>query len=433
MAPGEGRALAAQLPAALAARPNVVAVRVPRRQVDAGPLAVASAGRDGAGCAASRSLPGGHGSSRSTTNRTGTRRRSGDPIGRPLRGDGRAGPTSGARSERWRAEKRRGRAPPRKHYPTWVGFAGTLWPIPRFSTAPRTVSAGQATKTSGQARAATELRSTRITWAGAHVIPESTLEVYPTIRWGLKWRTLATPATPAQTPPQLVRSRAMPPPRSPPEALRSTVAPRPFWKGLTSPSGPSTRLGIVGPNGVGKTTLLRILAGSRSARRRTSHACPPERRPSATLPKSARRSRLRRSPATWRGEPASPRRRLPSSGPRRRWPEREPGADEDYGAALERYLALGGPDLDARAGAVLRRPRPRAGPARPRDVPALRGPAARAALAALLLVALRHRAAGRAHQRPRLRRSRPARGVPRAAAGAGWSSCRTTARSSSAS
>ena len=89
------------------------------------------------------------------------------------------------------------------------------------------------------------------------------------------------------------------------------------------------------------------------------------------------------------------------------------GADEAYAAALERYLALGGPDLEARAGAVC---------AELDLPPALLGlamsqlsggQAARASLAALLLSAVRHRAPRRAHQRPRLRRPRSARGIPR--------------------
>ena len=63
----------------------------------------------------------------------------------------------------------------------------------------------------------------------------------------------------------------------------------------------------------------------------------------------------------------------------------EPGADARYGAALERYLALGGPDLQARAGTVC------ADLGLPASLLALGmsqlsgGQAARAALAALLL------------------------------------------------
>src|SRR3954462_9610788 len=39
--------------------------------------------------------------------------------------------------------------------------------------------------------------------------------------------------------------------------------------------GPRTRLGVVGPNGVGKTTLLRLLAGVEHPDRGTITATPP--------------------------------------------------------------------------------------------------------------------------------------------------------------
>jgi ATPase subunit of ABC transporter with duplicated ATPase domains len=153
---------------------------------------------------------------------------------------------------------------------------------------------------------------------------------------------------------------------------------------VTVTIGPRARLGIVGPNGVGKSTLLRILAGVEAPDAGRVVAAPPtltvgylpqepDARPGETLFEALGRrtgvaaadAELQRS-AEALGEAA-------------------PGADDRYAAALDRWLALGGADFAARAGAVcddLGLPVDRLEV----EVAALSGgQAARAALAAVLL------------------------------------------------
>ena len=177
------------------------------------------------------------------------------------------------------------------------------------------------------------------------------------------------------------------------------------------------RVGIVGPNGMGKSTLLRILAGARAARRGRGRAAPRPRSPSGYLPQEpdarpgetllgylARRTgvagRDRRArpaaPPRWPRTPTSvdglQRRARPVPGPRRRRPRRP-----------------------RRRGVRRRSASPAATAARRRPGRATLsgGEAARAALAAILLSPRRRAAARRADQQPRLRRPRPARAVRR--------------------
>jgi ATPase subunit of ABC transporter with duplicated ATPase domains len=115
---------------------------------------------------------------------------------------------------------------------------------------------------------------------------------------------------------------------------------------------PGHRIGIVGPNGVGKTTLLRVLAGELQPERGTVRLAPP----SATvghLPQEPDR----RPDETGHGFLAR------RTGVQTATTELEaatlalttdaPGRDERYATALDRWLSLGGADLDARVGQVL--------------------------------------------------------------------------------
>jgi ATPase subunit of ABC transporter with duplicated ATPase domains len=133
---------------------------------------------------------------------------------------------------------------------------------------------------------------------------------------------------------------------------------------VTLTIGPRARIGLVGPNGVGKSTLLRIAAGADAPDRGVVTRAPAsvtvgyleqERRVelgASILDSLGRRAGVRgaereledAASALSRGEPA----------------------EDRYSAALDRYLSLGGGDFDARAGSVcaelgltldLRRPR----------------------------------------------------------------------------
>ena len=144
-----------------------------------------------------------------------------------------------------------------------------------------------------------------------------------------------------------------------------------------------TRLGIVGPNGIGKSTLLRILAGLEAP-----DGGRVERSPAGTtvgwLPQEpdARAGETLRAYLARRTGVAAANDALDAA-------TAAMGADADsieaYTVALEHFLAIGGDDLDARTGAVLAQ----VGlPADRTDIEVGHlsgGQAARAALAAILL------------------------------------------------
>ena len=125
-----------------------------------------------------------------------------------------------------------------------------------------------------------------------------------------------------------------------------------------------SRIALIGPNGSGKSTLLRILAGPRAARRRDGPRARHRR-----LPAAARDRRRRR-----RARPCAPRSSSASASPpphaargraRARLAAGDLDALEPHAAALDRWLALGGDDAEARLGRGRRRARPRRRPARP--------------------------------------------------------------------
>jgi ATPase subunit of ABC transporter with duplicated ATPase domains len=145
---------------------------------------------------------------------------------------------------------------------------------------------------------------------------------------------------------------------------------------------PERRLGVVGPNGVGKSTLLRLLAGLDRPDAGTVTRTPPtltvgylpqepERRPGETLLGS-----LARRTGVAAGE-----RELEDAASA--LAEGNDAADR-YSLALDRFIALGGGDFEARAGAVVAE----LGLLVPLDRPTTAlsgGEAARIALAAILL------------------------------------------------
>jgi ATPase subunit of ABC transporter with duplicated ATPase domains len=157
---------------------------------------------------------------------------------------------------------------------------------------------------------------------------------------------------------------------------------RVLFSGLDLVLAPGDVVGLVGANGAGKSTLLRILAGEVPEKGTVSVSPPtatvghlpqePDRRPGETVAEFvARRTGVTQAHAAMEAAAEAL-----GSGVR--------GADDAYATALDRWLSLGGADLDERAAAVAAD----VGLAVALDTPMTAlsgGQAARAGLAALLL------------------------------------------------
>ena len=139
-----------------------------------------------------------------------------------------------------------------------------------------------------------------------------------------------------------------------------------LFSGLDLVLAPGDVVGLVGANGAGKSTLLRMLAGEQAPDDGDGHGQPAGRRRSATCRRSPSAARARRSPGSSPGAPASPTPQAAMDAAAEALGEGRPGADDAYAAALDRWLALGGADLDERAGEAARRRRPGRRPRRPR-------------------------------------------------------------------
>ncbi len=168
---------------------------------------------------------------------------------------------------------------------------------------------------------------------------------------------------------------------------------------LTVASG--DRIGLLGPNGVGKSTLLRLLAGLEPVQSGAIRRSPPELAP-GLLPQEldVRAGETLRGYLERRTGVADAARRMDALAARL---AELPELSGEYTEALEAFLARGGDDLEARAAAVC----DELGLGRARlDLPLAAlsgGEGARARLAALLLSAVRRAAARRADQRSRRR------------------------------
>ncbi|MBW8486679.1 ABC-F family ATP-binding cassette domain-containing protein [Actinomadura parmotrematis] len=158
---------------------------------------------------------------------------------------------------------------------------------------------------------------------------------------------------------------------------------RTLFSGLDLVVAPGDVIGLVGANGAGKSTLLRLLAGLDAPERGAVRATPPaatvgylpqepERRPGETVAAFlARRTGVAAAQADL---DAATQGLVDGAG----------GADDAYAAALERWLALGGADLEERAAEVAADLGLDVGLAQPMTSLS-GGQAARAGLASLLL------------------------------------------------
>jgi ATPase subunit of ABC transporter with duplicated ATPase domains len=121
--------------------------------------------------------------------------------------------------------------------------------------------------------------------------------------------------------------------------------------GIDLTVGPGDRVGIVGPNGVGKTTLLRALAGELTPDSGAVHRHPE----SLTVvhvpqePDAVPGERLVDYLSRRTGVAAADQRMQTAT---EALTEARRGADDEYAEALEAWLALGGADLPERAEAV---------------------------------------------------------------------------------
>ena len=111
---------------------------------------------------------------------------------------------------------------------------------------------------------------------------------------------------------------------------------------------PGDRVGVVGPNGVGKSTLLAVLAGSLAPDAGALHRSPPTltvghlaQELGAPAGETVRQMLARRTGVA--AATAELERAAAALG------AGHAGADDEYAAALDRYLALGAADIDARA------------------------------------------------------------------------------------
>jgi ATPase subunit of ABC transporter with duplicated ATPase domains len=164
--------------------------------------------------------------------------------------------------------------------------------------------------------------------------------------------------------------------------LTVAAGPRLLLGGVDLVLAPGARLGLVGPNGSGKTTLLRVLAGLRPADGGRVRLSPPTASvgylPQEPAPRPGETVRAMLARRTGVAEASAALDAATTA----------LGTDGDadgYTAALDRWMALGGADLDSRAAAVAD-DLGLAATLLDRPVTALSGgQAARAQLAALLL------------------------------------------------
>jgi len=136
------------------------------------------------------------------------------------------------------------------------------------------------------------------------------------------------------------------------KALAAAHGDRLLFSGLDLVTGPGEVIGLVGVNGAGKSTLLRVLGGLRPADAGTVTVSPPDatigylpQEPDRLPAETVRQFLTRRTGVAAANDAMQGAAEALAAG--------RPGADDDYSRALERWLALGGADMDERAGAIV--------------------------------------------------------------------------------
>jgi ATPase subunit of ABC transporter with duplicated ATPase domains len=137
-------------------------------------------------------------------------------------------------------------------------------------------------------------------------------------------------------------------------AVGFSHGPHTVLAGVTATVGPRSRLAVVGPNGAGKSTLLAVLAGELIPETGTVAVSPPD-ATRVLLPQErdrradeSLRAYLARRTGVAQAEVAM-------TGAADALAAGTEGAEDGYAAALDRWLSLGGADLDTRSAVVLER------------------------------------------------------------------------------
>ena len=134
--------------------------------------------------------------------------------------------------------------------------------------------------------------------------------------------------------------------------LQAAIGDRVLFSGLDLVVGPGDVIGLVGVNGAGKSTLLRMLAGLSAAQDGTVTVSPPDasigylpQEPDRHPGETVRQFLARRTGVAAADDALQAAAGALAAG--------TAGAEDAYSRGLERWLALGGADLDERADAVV--------------------------------------------------------------------------------
>lgn len=135
------------------------------------------------------------------------------------------------------------------------------------------------------------------------------------------------------------------------QGVRVTLGVTVVLDGVDLAADPGQRVGIVGPNGVGKTTLLRAIAGQVPIEKGAVSFAPPTstvgylaQEPQRVAGEDVRAYLGRRTGVIDAQAALDAATAALAAG--------DPGADDDYSAAFDRWMALGAADLDVRVGEV---------------------------------------------------------------------------------